>query len=119
MTRFPAFAATAALLLTPVAGVFMASPAEASGATPKYRAYCEAKYRTGPLRGAKPSWSYRYNERTKRMECKEKDSMGLGTTVRGRSFWINLNDLCQFSTGRPDFHWHGEGRVACGPDNHR
>ncbi len=97
---------------------FWSTPVKASGTSPQYRAYCEAKYRTGALKGVKPRWSYGYNSRTKRMECREANSMGFNTSVKGRTFWINLNDLCRFSTGRSDFHWHGEGRVSCGRNDH-
>lgn len=105
----------AAAMITP----FWATSAEASGTTPQYRGYCEAKYRTGALKGVKPRWSHGYNSRTKRMECREAESMGFNTSVKGRTFWINLNELCRFTNGRPDFHWHGEGRVACGRNDHR
>ncbi|MEO0440342.1 MAG: hypothetical protein AAF067_05645 [Pseudomonadota bacterium] len=119
MTGMTKTVSAAALLIAPMMASVWSAPAQASGATPQYRAYCEAKYRTGVLKGVKPKWSYGYNGRTKRMECREADSMGFNTSVKGRTFWINLNDLCNFTTGRPDFHWHGEGRVACGRNDHR
>ncbi|MEP3224344.1 MAG: hypothetical protein ABJO01_00080 [Parasphingorhabdus sp.] len=119
MKKLLALPSAAALLLFPVAGLPFSGPALASGSAPQYRSYCEAKYRTGALKGVKPRWSYGYNSKTKRMECREKDSMGLNTSVKGRTFWINLHDLCRFSTGRSDFHWHGAGNVSCGPNNHR
>ncbi|VAV99093.1 hypothetical protein MNBD_ALPHA04-517 [hydrothermal vent metagenome] len=119
MTGISKFISIAALLFAPMTVSFWNAPAQASGAAPQYRAYCEAKYRTGALKGVKPRWSYGYNSRTKRMECREADSMGFNTSVKGRTFWINLNELCHYTTGQSDFHWHGEGRVACGRNDHR
>lgn len=119
MTVISKLVSAAACLLAPMTASLWSAPAQASGTTPQYRAYCETKYRTGVLKGVKPRWSYGYNRSTKRMECREADSMGLNTSVKGRTFWINLNDLCQFTTGRSDFHWHGEGRVACGQNDHK
>lgn len=119
MTGLSKIVASGAVLVTSMTVAFWAAPAEASGATPQYRGYCEAKYRTGALKGVKPRWSHGYNSRTKRMECREADSMGFNTSVKGRTFWINLNELCHYTTGSPDFHWHGEGRVACGRNDHR
>ncbi len=119
MTGLSKIIGSAALLVTAMTAALWAVPAEASGTAPQYRGYCEAKYRTGALKGVKPRWSHGYNSRTKRMECREADSMGFNTSVKGRTFWINLNDLCHFTTGRSDFHWHGEGQVACGRNDHR
>jgi len=119
MTVISKLGFAAALLLVLMIASLWSAPVQASGTAPQYRAYCEAKYRTGALKGVKPRWSYGHNSRTKRVECREADSMGLNTSVKGRTFWINLNDLCQFTTGRSDFHWHGEGRVACGRNDHK
>ncbi|MEO9635387.1 MAG: hypothetical protein ABJF89_00495 [Parasphingorhabdus sp.] len=119
MRRLSKIVATGAMFGSFMIASSWSTTAAASGVTPQYRGYCEAKYRTGALRGIKPRWSYGYNNRTKRMECREANSMGVNTSVKGRTFWINLNELCRFTTGRSDFHWHGEGRVACGRNDHR